>query len=183
MSDLAFPSTLRTPRLRLSAWRLEDVEALRAALDASDAHLRPWIPFMRAEPRSIEQTRSRVAGFIAFFVAGQHFRYAVWRQPDGALVGEVMLLGRAGPHALEVGYWLHSAHTGQGYAIEAVRALVDAAFTHPDIEALRFRCDVRNTPSNALPRKLGARVITTETLEEDGAPVVLNVWSLDRSEG
>ena len=42
---------VHTDRLVLRCWSPEDAPALRRALDACDAHLRPMIPFMKDEPQ------------------------------------------------------------------------------------------------------------------------------------
>ncbi len=168
------PRELETERLVLRAWRLEDAPALRAALDANDAHLRPWIPFMRREPRSLEGTREDVGRYIADFEAGRHFRYVIWA--GEALAGEVMLLGRAGPEALEIGYWLDAGCCGRGYATEASRAMVGLVFGHFGVGRVVFRCDERNGASGAVPAKLGARVARVVTVEEGAR---LQVWVLE----
>ncbi len=172
-----YPIELTTPRLRLLRWSEDDAGALRAALDDSDAHLRPWIPFMEGEPRSLVDTRARLRGFADDFRCGRHFRYAVWTRAGHVLIGEVMLLDRVGPGALEVGYWLHVSHGGRGHGREAVQGLVDAAFADRELERLVFRCDVQNVPSNAIPRRLGANIVDTEAVS---GGVMLHVWVLGR---
>lgn len=168
-----FPDALRTDRLLLRRWALDDAPALRAAVDASDAHLRPFIPWMRDEPRTLDQTRERVAGFIESFDAGETFNWALW--VGDALVGEVMLMTRAGPGALEVGYWLHVDHVGRGYMREAVQALVTLSDEagNPRLEAW---CAVTNARSSAVVASLGFR---QEREDEDGG-VTYGVWVRER---
>ncbi|MCB9743629.1 MAG: GNAT family N-acetyltransferase [Alphaproteobacteria bacterium] len=170
------PRTLATPRLLLRAWRLEDTRALRALLDANDAHLRPWIPFMQGEPRSLRATRARVSGFLSAFHAGQQLRYAIWLGEQGPLIGEVMLLARGGPGTLELGYWLDAQQTGRGYMGEAARALVELGLGALGAERLILRCDLQNAPSNAVARRLGAEPVEVEQLPQEG--VSLQVWEL-----
>ncbi len=166
----AFPDTLRTERLTLRRWRVEDAGALRAAIDASDAHLRPFIPWMRDEPRTLEQTRERVAGFIVEYDAGVTFQWAVWR--GEVLVGEVMLMTRAGPDALDVE---PVAHTGRGYMREAVRALValSDAVDNPRLEAW---CAVTNSRSSAVVEALGF----SEARRADDAGITYRVFERHR---
>ena len=123
--SLTLPATLHTERLLLRRWRPGDETILRSAVDASDSHLRRWIPWMKDEPRSMDETAVRIAHQIGEFDAGVTFCWAVFH--DGTFVGEVMLMTRAGPGALEVGYWLHADHAGRGYGRESVSRLVALA--------------------------------------------------------
>jgi RimJ/RimL family protein N-acetyltransferase len=173
------PALLSTPRLTLRAWRPDDAAALRGALDASDAHLRPWIPFMAAEPRTLAETRRGLEALQAAFAAGTAYRWGAWRAADEALVGEAMLLERPtpwAPQALELGYWLHAGHTGQGYAGEAAAAMVQVAL-QTLARGVVIRCDVENAPSNKVAARLGARPVGEE---EVGPPLPgrLRVWAL-----
>ena len=95
---------VETERLVLRCWSPEDAPALRAALDKSDTHLRPWIPFMKDEPRSLAQTVDWLREIRAAFDRSENFRFGVFLSDDGDLVGENMLLTRQGPEALEIGY-------------------------------------------------------------------------------
>lgn len=167
--SLSLPSELRTERLLLRRWRLGDEAILRAAVDASDGHLRPWIPWMKDEPRSLDETAARLAHQIAEFGAGVTFCFAVFC--DGAFVGEVMLMTRAGPGALEIGYWLHADHVGRGYGREAVSRLIALA-DELGIRRLEAWCAVDNTRSSALVQRLG---FARERVAEDGG-VTYGVW-------
>jgi hypothetical protein len=73
-----FPHELFTHRLRLRRWSVADAPALRTAIDASDAHLRPWLPWMRHEPMSLEATRDRILRQVDEFDRGETFGWALW---------------------------------------------------------------------------------------------------------
>jgi RimJ/RimL family protein N-acetyltransferase len=180
MSDLS--PTLTTARLRLAAWNESDAPDLRRVLDESDAHLRPWIPFMQQEPRSLEATREWLKGHAQHFATGEHLRYAIRELSTGALIGETMLLGRGGPGAREIGYWLHRARCGRGYATEATTALLPIAFGRLGLARVIMRCDERNLASQSVARRLGAVPIDSERLEEHGRAVRLIVFGLTREQ-
>lgn len=169
------PESLTTARLDLRVWRESDAEALRAVLDANDAHLRPWLPFMRDEPRSLAETRTRCADKARWFATDEHHRYAIFERATGALIGETMLLNRGGAHTREIGYWLAKASCGHGYATEATTPLPGLAFAHLDADRVILRCDERNAPSLAVAKHLGAVAIGVEDLVEHGARVRLVV--------
>lgn len=170
------PEELRPARLHLSCWRPEDAPELRALLDHNDAHLRPWIPFMRDEPRPLAKTRDKLVEAREAFARGEHFRFAVRRATDGPIVGEAMLIGRGGPDTLEAGYWLDASCTGRGYATEATAALLPFAFERVDVARVLVRCDVRNAASLRVAARLGGVPIDHETLEENGETVTLRVF-------
>jgi RimJ/RimL family protein N-acetyltransferase len=169
------PDELATARLQLRRWRESDAEELRRLLDDNDAHLRPWIPFMKDEPRSLEATRERITTFVQSFDRGEHHRYAIRERTSGVLLGETMLLDRGGPGTREIGYWLDRAHCGLGFASEATAELPGLAFSCLGVERVILRCDERNAASLAVARRLHALPIGFEDLVENGRPVRLVV--------
>lgn len=180
------PTQLTTTRHTLQAWRADmpSIQALRACLDHSAEHLKPWIPFMRAEPRSLVQTMQWVEGFEAQRLSGRAARFAIWRmlgEGSPALAGEVMAFSHHLPGALEVGYWLDVRHTGQGVAFEATLAMLDA-LSAQGVERVCMRCDVRNAPSVKLARRLGARCLQLHSMGSAPDALRLGVWWLKLAE-
>jgi len=57
---------------------------------------------------------------------------------------------------LEIGYWVHAAHTRRGHASAAAAALTTVAFTLPGIEIVEIHHDRANLASEGVPRKLGS---------------------------
>jgi len=172
---------VETARLVLRCWRIDDAPCLRAALDECDQHLRPWIPFMKDEPRSLQQTAEWLEVHRNAFARGEYFRYAVYDAAKERLLGENMLLTRVGPGALEIGYWTHKDAVGRGIASEATCAMVRVAFDIEGVRRVEIRCVPENAASAGIPARLGFR--HTETLKdhvEDTAGGVhdLMVWKL-----
>lgn len=176
----SLPELVRSERLDLAAWTPGDALALRAVLDENLAHLRPWIPFAQSEPRTLAETRDNLTQYAADFAADRHHRVALRERATGELVGEAMLLGRGPDGTREAGYWLAKVHCGMGYATEAIAALLPFAFEALGALAVRLRCDVRNAPSLAVARRLGAVQVDVEALVEDGAAVTLAVLEIER---
>jgi RimJ/RimL family protein N-acetyltransferase len=174
---------VETPRLTLRCWNPSDATELRAALDASDHHLRPWIPFMKDEPRSLQETIEWLRGHRAAFDSDQLHRYAVVRRDDdnGSIVGENMLLSRVGPGGLEVGYWTHVDCGGRGYATEASCAMIRVAFEISRVERIEIHCAPGNAPSAAIPAKLGFRheaTLKDRATNTEGMTHDLMIWTL-----
>lgn len=171
---------VETPRLVLRCWSPKDAPVLRAALDQSDKHLRPWIPFMKEEPRSLEGSLEWLRQHRAAFDLGKNFRFAVFLK-DGRLAGENMLLRRVGPDALEIGYLTHLGFEGNGYATEASAALVRVAFECYQARRVEIHHAAPNRASATIPERLGfTREATLRDRIEDteGGRHDLVIWCL-----
>ena len=174
------PAELRTARLMLRRWRPEDAPRLHAALAPSVAHLAPWIPWAVAEPSPVPELEQRLARFAESIAARREWQWGIFDADTGALLGGISLHPRDArarvpfdaADRVEIGYWLRVDATGRGYATEAVRAVLAAARALPHVSHVEIRCDVRNAPSAAIPRRLGFR--HARTLDEP--PVALMVW-------
>lgn len=175
---------VETPRLVLRCWSPKDAPALRAALDESDAHLRPWIPFMKDEPRSLSATVDWLRQHRAAFDVGKNFRFAVFLK-DGRLAGENMLLKRVGPGALEIGYLTHLGFEGQGYASEATAALVKLAFEVYSARRLEIHHAAANQASGRIPERLGfthEATLRDHIEDTEGHLHNMLIWCLHASE-
>lgn len=172
---------LETQRLVLRCWSPEDAPRLRAALDVNDAHLRPMIPFMKDEPRTLEQTAVWLRGHRAAFDLGQAYRYAVYDADESCLIGENILFPRVGPGGLEIGYWTHKDAVGKGFANEATCALIRVAFEIEKVDRVEIMCDPTNAASASIPARLGFKheaTLAKRALDSEGAYCDLMIWSL-----
>ena len=172
------PPQLDLDGFTLRAWSAADTAPLRAALAASDAHLRAWTPWVvdgRVAGLSLEH---RLARHAVDFAAGVEWVYGLFSVDGSDVLGGCGLYPRVGPGALELGYWLAAAHTGRGLATRAAAALTRLAFSGPDIDHVEIRCDPRNVASARVPERLGYRVMDTTS----NAPRDLMIWRLSRTE-
>jgi RimJ/RimL family protein N-acetyltransferase len=145
-----------TERLALRAFHPGDFPALFAF------HSRPdvvrYVPF---EPRTRDSMAAALERKLAgteLRADGDHLDLAVTLAGSGLLVGDVVLALTSTEHGtVEVGYIFDPNHAGQGYATEAVRALLDLAFRQLRAHRVYARVDARNTGSRALCERLGMR--------------------------
>ena len=159
-------------------WHAADAHLLAPVLAANVARLAPWIPARVATPLPVPELAERLSGFAADFAADRAYRYALLTLDGQRLLGEADLFPRSAtgrvplPEAdrMEIGYWLDVAATGRGHATEAARALLDVAGATPGVRHVEIRCDASNSPSAAVPRRLGFELASVE-----GA---LQVWSM-----
>jgi RimJ/RimL family protein N-acetyltransferase len=81
----------------------------------------------------------------------------------------------------EVGYEVHLDHRGQGYAIEAVRAMFDWAAREHDVHRFRASISPGNERSENLVHKLGMTHVGAQWDDPDGLELIYTVdrwgWS------
>lgn len=149
---------IETPRLVMRPWSRDDAPTLAVVLDGSRQALDRWTPWVLAETESVARLRRRLERFAQHFASAVEWRYALFHRDDPARpLGECGLFPRVGAGALELGYWLATPATGQGFATEAAGALGDAAFRLDGIDRVEIRCDPDNEASMRVPRRLGYR--------------------------
>lgn len=172
---------IETDRLLIRCWSPADAPVLRAAIDESDQHLRPWIPWMKDEPKTLDETASGLRIKRANFDLGKDFWYAVFDSDEQTLIGEIGLMTRAGPGALEVGYWINKACEGQGYATDATAAMIRVAFEIARVERIEIYCAPENEASVAIPRKMGflhEATLARRYNDSEGGVHDMMVWTL-----
>jgi ribosomal-protein-serine acetyltransferase len=145
----------------LRRYRAEDVDALFGAVTESLEHLRPWMPW--AADYSRASAEEYVTGSIKGWDEGTEYNYAILT--GDALVGSIGLMTRCGPGGLEIGYWVHRAHTGRGLATAATAALVEEAFGLPGVDWVEIVHDELNVASGQIPRKLGFTEVERRPLD------------------
>ena len=171
------PDVVDAGRLTLRRPRPDDGAALYEAVVASADHLRPWMPW--AGGYTPEMAEAFVAGRLGDPEADAN--YLVW-DGDAALVGGSGLHRRLGPAAIEVGYWVHVAHTRRGYASLAAAALTGVAFSLAGVDAVEIHHDEANTASRAVAQRLGFVHVATRR-DEPLAPGEVGVewqWRMAR---
>lgn len=120
-----------------------------------------YVPF---EPRTREEIAERLRDpervLWALFEPGQALDLAIVLKESGELIGDILLFWRDATNA-EIGYAVHPAHQGRGYATEAARAMLALAFDPPPsgmaLHRVTARIDQRNSASAAVLARLGMR--------------------------
>ena len=156
------PIRIEQPGIVLRCWEKADAPLFDTAFRASRAHVSAWIPPARDEPTDLDAIRLRLERFQAEFHAGIGFVYAIFDETETAVLGEIGLMPRVGPGALEIGYWVHVDHVGRGIATEATHALTVAGLALPEVDHIEIHCDPANVPSATIPRRLGYQLMEAD---------------------
>jgi RimJ/RimL family protein N-acetyltransferase len=147
---------LRTERLVLCPFAADDLGPLYAIY--SDEGVARWL---YNDPRSLEETREQLArkvGGASLRGEGEWLSAAAVVAETGELVADVALLWASEAHRQgELGFVVHPAHQGKGYATEAARPLLAFAFETMGLHRVVGRLEPRNAGSARVLEKLGMR--------------------------
>lgn len=144
-----------TPRLVIRCWQPADAPLLKAAVDVSIEHLRPWMPWAANEPTDLDAKIALLRCWRGQFDLGQDFTYGIFDREETEVLGSTGLHTRLGPDAREIGYWVRADRLNQGIATETAAALTRVVFEIDRLDRVEIHCDVGNVRSAAVPRKLG----------------------------
>jgi [ribosomal protein S5]-alanine N-acetyltransferase len=136
---------LRPPRMEDAASVFEsyarDEEAVRYLTFAPNQTLRQTEEFMRERLRRME--------------GGGSFMWAITRRADAAFIGMIELRRAQEGFKADFGYVLARPFWGQGLMTEALRAVLDFAFSLPGMYRVWAVCDVENVGSARVMEKAG----------------------------
>jgi RimJ/RimL family protein N-acetyltransferase len=183
--ELAKTYRIETERLVIRCYQPGDAPMMHAAITGSIAHLRPWVPWARQEPKELDWMVGFIRMFRGQFDLGQDAVYGIFDKTESEQIGGTGLHNRIGKDAREIGYWINVKHANRGYATEAVRALMRVAFEIEQLSRLEIRCDPENVFSRRIPLRLGFRhemTLRSNSTDGDGRLVDLMVWALGRLE-
>jgi len=151
------PQPIVTERLLLRRSRPEDAATISA---------------YRSDPNVNRQQgwdRTDLEGVLADIVEmsgrspgepGGWVQFTVEERGGGRIVGDVGLSVADGePGVIKVGYTIDPAFQGNGYATEAIRALVEYAFETLGAELVRAHASAENAPSIRVAEKVGMRLV------------------------
>ena len=169
----------------LRRWDEADAPLLDEAVRANLDHLRPWMPWARHEPESIERRIVRLRRFRHRFEAGSDYTYGIFDREERTVLGGAGLHLRIGAGAAEIGYWIHVEHVRQGLATEAAGALTRVGFCVLGLQRIEIHCEQANPGSQAVAARLGYThrltirgQVTTPSMD----PRDMMIWTMQRDE-
>ena len=130
MSDA--PVLIDTPRLQLVATHEGLAPAVSAFYQRNVAHFAPWDPPLPADHTELATVRRSLAeGRLAFEAGQSHRWWLTEREWPGPVIGSVHLsnIVRGCFQSCSLGYALDQSFQGRGLMREALRAVIDQAFS------------------------------------------------------
>jgi RimJ/RimL family protein N-acetyltransferase len=144
---------LETPRLVLRRFRSDDVPAFSAyRSDPEIARYQSW-----SAPYSLETAAERIRTYTTDEAEPGWFQYAVELKADGCLIGDVGVNLHENLRQADLGCSMAPGRQGYGYAIEAVRAVLQDRFAS-GLRRMSAQCDARNLRSAHLLERAGFRL-------------------------
>jgi RimJ/RimL family protein N-acetyltransferase len=169
---LTIPLPIETERLLIRPFEAADVDSMSSVYGNPEVMRHVCLGVLDREGTAalLDQYRS---------TQGEHgfSTWAVVEKSSGAVVGDVGFGVYAPTGEPELGYTLGVDVWGRGYALEATRACVAAAFEHLPQQRLVAKIEPGNARSLRLAERLGMRSV--ETIDVDGRPHLL--FALERS--
>jgi RimJ/RimL family protein N-acetyltransferase len=154
------PERIEAAGLLLRRWTVDDAEALGRLVADNARHLRPWMPWIGEEPRTLAERIKLIQGWEKDWKAGGDVLLAVVR--DGELAGSCGMHRRIGAGGVELGYWIAVPHLRQGVATAVAMALTNTALGLPGVDRVEIHHDVNNLASAGVPAGLGFEPVGEE---------------------
>ncbi|RJE88451.1 N-acetyltransferase [Paenibacillus sp. 1011MAR3C5] len=152
---LSIPERFESERLIIRAPLLDDGPLVNAAVQASIDELRPWMPWARTVPTEEQSEVISRQGRIHYLERSDLRMYVIHKE-TGAFIGS------SGLHRIdwqarkfEIGYWMNTPHSGQGYMTEAVDRITAFAIQELQANRIEIRVDSRNERSLRVAERLG----------------------------
>jgi len=147
---------IETPRLLLRPFEDGDFEPFHAIHSREDVtRYLDWGPRSRDD---VHAMLDRIKGMTALDDRGDALRLAALLRGDGTLIGDFSIWRTSREYREgEIGFVMHPAYHGHGYATEASTMMLRLGFERLGFHRIVGRCDARNTASASLMERLGMR--------------------------
>jgi len=165
--DFSYRPVLETARLRLALLAREDAPGLLALLGDPEVGRRHDLP----PPETLAAAETLIMDFTRRFEAGRglHWKLALHADPAGLIGTCGILTWRPWDRCAVVGYDVARSHWGQGYASEALGAVLAWGFAHLGVA----RFEARVAPDNPASERVLARL----GFHPEGAIEQPDVWT------
>jgi len=176
------PDVIEVDDLVVRRCHSSDASALVEAVTASLPELLQWMPWAKFEPQTVEQREQLIDTLNREWNEKSNFTMGIFAGNE--CIGGTGLHLRGDDGELEIGYWVSTPHTGRGVATRVSRALLDVAFSYPEVLKVAISHDVANVASGRIPQRLGFSVTKEyqrepEAISESGT---VHVWKVTKEE-
>ena len=157
---IEFPLTIKGSRIELITLEptFDNARLVFDTVVENREHLLPWLTWS-----SIERTNKPEDSFEFLLKNKQkreeHIKYSFGIFLNDKYIGNVGIFDISEKKkSAEIVYWLIKEAVGKGYISEAVKLIEDEAFSNLGLNRIQIRCDVRNTASANVAKRLGYKL-------------------------
>jgi len=161
-----FPEEFYTDRLFIRKPLPGDGRIVFEAMQASLSELKAWMPWANRN-QTVEEVEANIRDAHAKFLTREDLRFHIFNKETGNFIGS------SGLHRInwdipkfEIGYWIDTRYSGNGYITEAAEAITEFAFRELHARRVEIRCDEKNIKSRAVPEKM--RFVLEGILKNEG---------------
>lgn len=172
---------IETERLIIRCYKPTDASMLLEATSLSINHLLPWMPWANEEQNTLNDKINLIRLFRGKFDLDLDYVYGIFDKAEQNLIGGTGLHTRIGNDAREIGYWINVRYINNGFATEAVSALIKAGFEIENYSRIEIHCAPENIQSQNIPRKLGfilEAILKQRTKDADGNLRDSMIWTM-----
>ncbi len=145
---------LFTARLCLRPYVPADAAVFFAVLDGDRARFRASFPDRLRAVGSPAEAAVALLAFAQDWQAGHFYVFGIWHRATQHYLGDICLMPQRKGQA-EIGYYLAAAAEGQGFAREALAAVISFGFETVGSQRLLIRCYADNGRGQAVARAAG----------------------------
>ncbi|MCA1057541.1 GNAT family N-acetyltransferase [Rossellomorea aquimaris] len=167
------PLQIETDRLILRApQQAGDGKVVHQAIKDSINELKQWLVLFQSIP-TVEETEILLRNAHIDFLKRECLRYLIFHKDTNDFIGTASL------HRMnwkiskcEIGYWINSPFSGNGYMTEAVGELTNLGFQKFKFRRIEIRCESTNNKSRSVAAKLGFELegtLRNDDLSADGS--------------
>ena len=149
---------LLTTRLCLRPYELPDAGTFFAVLNGDRNRFHASFPDRLAAVGSLAGATDALQAFAEDWRTGRFYVFGIWHRLSAAYLGDICLMPQSRGQA-EIGYYLAATAEGQGYAREALQAVVSFGFEAVGSQRLLIRCYADNTRGQAVARAIGFQLV------------------------
>lgn len=157
--QLDFPMPIITPRLIMRQPLIKDAHEYYQAVTDSMNELRLWLPWAKYSlilPQIERYIRECHINWITKDNNDIGLALLITEKQSGKLLGNVVLWNIDwNIPKFELGFWLRTSETKNGYITEAVNALSHYCFLQLNAKRIEVRCEINNTQALQIPKRLG----------------------------
>jgi RimJ/RimL family protein N-acetyltransferase len=154
--EVTFPESLDAERLVLCRYSSADAQSIFELVDKNRDRLIQNFPNMAKDLSQIEKAKSFIVEKTEQWNARKSFCYAIWLKSSKEQIGQLQVKNVVWdvPSA-ELSYFVGSSSQRQGFASEAISAILRLAFERLDFRRIFVRIIPSNKESILLANKLG----------------------------